>query len=52
MACGQGQPPLKASVVLLAHVVQQQSLEVPLGVKDADNGLVSQDFAVDQTPHQ
>lgn len=40
----------KASVVGLVDVVQQQSLEVALGIEDAQDGLGLDDVLVDELP--
>jgi hypothetical protein len=39
-------------VVLLADIIQQQSLEIPLRIEDAENGLVLQNLQVDELPNQ
>jgi len=44
-------PAPEARVVLLAHVVYEQSLEAPLGVEHADYGLRFEYLAADQSPH-
>ena len=42
----------KASMIFLMDIIQQQSLKVPLSVKNAQNGLYFKQFAVYQLPDQ
>jgi hypothetical protein len=39
-------------VVLLAYIVQQQSLEITLRVENAENGISFEDFGSDEFPNE
>jgi hypothetical protein len=44
--------PLEARVVFLAHIIQKQPLEGPLGVEDAQDALSFDDLEVNELPNE
>jgi hypothetical protein len=45
-------PSLEAGVVLLTYIVQQQSLEITLGIEDTENGISFEDLGSDEFPDE